>query len=66
MAGYKLQFTAVIEKQGPNPYVDVPDLPADIVDVHVHLLRVTRPEDLDDEVMEWVRESYRVGAQERG
>ncbi len=31
MADYKLQFTAVIEKQGPNPYVDVPDLPAAVV-----------------------------------
>ncbi len=30
---------------------------------HVHLLRVTRAEDLDKEVLDWVREAYAVGEQ---
>lgn len=34
-------------------------------DVHVHSLRVTRLEELDDEVAEWLREAYAVGCQQR-
>ncbi len=30
---------------------------------HVHLLRVTEAEQLDEEVMEWIREGYAVGEQ---
>jgi hypothetical protein len=30
--------------------------------VHIHQLRVAKPEDLDDDVAEWTREAYAVGA----
>jgi hypothetical protein len=33
-------------------------------DAHLHLVRVTRPEDLDAELAGWLREAYAVGRQE--
>ena len=33
-------------------------------DVHIHRLRVTRVDELDDELREWLREAYAVGRQE--
>ncbi len=33
-------------------------------DVHIHLLRVTEPDQLDPEVAGWLREAYAVGCQE--
>ncbi|MFN8179942.1 MAG: YdeI/OmpD-associated family protein [bacterium] len=33
-------------------------------DVHIHRLRVTRKDELDDELLEWLREAYAVGCQE--
>ena len=33
---------------------------------HVHTIRVTSPEELDDQLLEWLRESYhQMGMQER-
>jgi hypothetical protein len=31
---------------------------------HIHTLRVARPEELDDEVAGWIRESYAIGRQD--
>lgn len=33
-------------------------------DVHLHLVRVTKPEELDAEIAAWLREAYAVGRQE--
>lgn len=34
-------------------------------EAHVHLLRLTEPNELDHEVLTWLRDAYRVGKQER-